>query len=226
MSGTTAPIIRAVRIRVFVDFWNFQLTLNERVGSSRGNPDLQFAIDYQKIGPWLAKKAAGVIPGAGQYSFDGMTIYTSYDPRKEGGKRFLNWVNSWLSKQPGVHVECRERKPKAPPKCPVCREEIRDCPHCSKPIQGSGEKGVDTLIATDMIRLAWEDAYDVAVLATSDRDLIPCAEFLRTKGLKVVHAAIPPKGADLTKASWASFDVFSACAEIERTIPASPPVKV
>jgi len=32
------------------------------------------------------------------------------------------------------------------------------------------EKGVDVAIATDMIKLAWEDAYDWAVLVSSDRD--------------------------------------------------------
>jgi len=38
---------------------------------------------------------------------------------------------------------------------------------------GTGEKGIDTAIATDMISLAWEDAWDVAILISSDKDFIP-----------------------------------------------------
>lgn len=71
-----------------------------------------------------------------------------------------------------------------------------------------------------MIRLAWEDAYDVAVLATSDSDLIPAVEFLNLKGLKVVQAGFPPRGINLATACWASFDVAPQQREIER--PAKP----
>ncbi|WP_419166625.1 NYN domain-containing protein [Candidatus Palauibacter sp.] len=46
-----------------------------------------------------------------------------------------------------------------------------------------------------MIRLAWVDNYDVAVLVSSDRDFVPVAEFLETRGIKVIHGAFPPKGA-------------------------------
>jgi uncharacterized LabA/DUF88 family protein len=203
----------ALRVRVFVDYWNFQLTLNERVGEVRSQPDLRFKVAWGKLGPFLAAQAAALL-GATSHTFDGAIIYASYDPRTDA--KFFNWVNTWLSRQPGVMVECRERKPKAAPRCPACHETIADCPHCKQAIRATQEKGVDTLIATDMIRLAWEDAYDLAVLATSDRDLIPAVEFLNLKGRKVIHAGIPPKGADLAKASWASFDVAASAKEIER----------
>lgn len=78
------------------------------------------------------------------------------------------------------------------------------------------EKGVDTLIATDMIRLAWESAYDVAVLATSDSDLVPAVEFLNLKGRKVIQAGFPPLGVALATACWASFDVARYYQEIQR----------
>jgi uncharacterized LabA/DUF88 family protein len=67
-----------------------------------------------------------------------------------------------------------------------------------------------------MIRLAWEEAYDLAVLATSDRDLVPAVEFLSLKGRKVVHAGFPPLGSDLARACWASFDVYPGAAQITR----------
>ena len=58
-----------------------------------------------------------------------------------------------------------------------------------------------------MISLAWADNYDIAVLVSSDRDFVPVAEFLETKGIKVIHGTFPPKGAQLTKKCWGSIVV-------------------
>lgn len=67
-----------------------------------------------------------------------------------------------------------------------------------------------------MIRLAWEDAYEIAVLASSDADLVPAVEFLNQKGRRIVQAGFPPTGVRLATACWASFDVFGHRGEIER----------
>jgi uncharacterized LabA/DUF88 family protein len=67
-----------------------------------------------------------------------------------------------------------------------------------------------------MIRLAWEGAYDVAVLASLDSDLVPAVEFLATKAIYVVQAGFPPKGVDLGRACWGTFDVFADKEEIRR----------
>ncbi len=114
-------------------------------------------------------------------------------------------------------MKCFARRPKAPPTCPACHQTISTCPHCNQSIKATVEKGVDTLIATDMIRLAWEDAYDVAVLATLDGDLVPAVQFLDLKARKVIQAGFPPKGSHLATACWASFDVKADRAEIERS---------
>ena len=47
---------------------------------------------------------------------------------------------------------------------------VGTCCHCGVQLSLTEEKGVDVAIATDMIKLAWEDAYDWAVLVSSDRD--------------------------------------------------------
>jgi uncharacterized LabA/DUF88 family protein len=78
------------------------------------------------------------------------------------------------------------------------------------------EKGIDTAIVTDMIRLAREDAYDVAILVSSDSDFIPAVEFLDQRGLKVIQAGFPPQGHDLAGPSWASFDLYERRREFER----------
>src|SRR5258706_6001606 len=210
------------KIRVFVDYWNFQLALNEREAREQGVP-LEVArlkVAWRGLGPWLAARAAaevGLQPGG--YSFDGIIIYCSYNPGTEEGRKFRGWATTWLNRQPGVQVECRERKRKAPLKCPSCHKLIDTCPHegCKKLIVATEEKGVDTLIATDMIRLAWEGAYDVGVLATSDSDLVPAVQFLRLRARKIVQAGFPPLGVDLATACWASFDVATRRNEIRRT---------
>ena len=207
------------RIVVFVDYWNFQLTLNQLEASAQGLSDYRFKVDWAKLGPWLAKRAFDLLqPQPAAFSFDGVHIYASHNPQTVEGRKFKNWALSWLDRQPGIRVACRERKPKALPKCPSCFKVIEYCPQttCGKRIVATIEKGVDTLIATDMIRLAWEQAYDVAVLATSDSDLVPAVEFIISKGVKVVQAGFPPLGVDLATACFASFDVFARRAEIAR----------
>jgi uncharacterized LabA/DUF88 family protein len=203
------------RVRVFVDYWNFQLSLNEREAHARGIADHRFNIDWVKLGPWLAAKACA-LAGITNHSFDGVIIYTSYNPSTSEGAKFKNWVTTWLDRQPGVNVQCRERKPRGMLKCPNCRQPIGKCHNCTKPIVSTIEKGVDTLIATDMIRLAWEGAYDLAVLATLDSDLVPAVEFLNSRGHTVIQAGFPPKGVDLATSCWGSFDVFPMRNEIKR----------
>jgi uncharacterized LabA/DUF88 family protein len=146
-----------------------------------------------------------------------MSIYTSFDPKTEAGKKYRNWATTWLDRQPGINVECRERQARRPPRCPSCHEAIAQCPHCGERVAGTVEKGVDTLIATDMIRMAWEDAYEIAVLATSDADLVPAVEFLDLRTRKVVQAGFPPLGVHLATKCWASFDVFQHREEFRRS---------
>lgn len=215
-----AMVARPIRVRVFVDYWNFQLTLNEREASARGAADFRFGVDWKILGPWLARKACDVA-GVAQHTFEGSIIYTSYNPTTAEGSKFKKWAMTWLDRQPGVSVQCRERKPRSAFKCPSCHQPISICPHggCGKQLKSTVEKGVDTLIATDMIRLAWEDAYDIGVLASLDSDLVPAVEFLALRGRKIIQAGFPPKGIDLATACWGSFDVFANRKEIERPAP-------
>jgi uncharacterized LabA/DUF88 family protein len=204
-----APRGVAPRIRVFVDYWNLQLSLNALEAEALDQSDVRFKVDWRGLPIWLARKAAEItqIPN---YSFEGAIIYASYDPNSPDGPGFNNWATTWLNRQPGIQVKCHPRQRKNPPRCGVCHRIISSCPHvaCGANISGTVEKGVDTAIATDMIRLAWEDAYEIAVLASSDADFVPAVRFLDQKGLKIVQAGFPPSGVQLATACWASFDIF------------------
>ncbi|MSU55903.1 MAG: NYN domain-containing protein [Candidatus Taylorbacteria bacterium] len=64
------------------------------------------------------------------------------------------------------------------------------------------EKGVDVRIAVEMIRLARENKYDIGYLLSSDTDLVPAVEEVRSFNKRVVYVGVS-KGQSfgLTKAS-------------------------
>lgn len=194
------PVVKSPRIRIFVDFWNFSLSLR-RI-------DENFKIDWKSVASVLTSETASIVGGAVPCSYEAMHVFGSYDPNKPNDAKFKHWFTNWLDKQPGVHVELLERqKKKNYAKCPHCQSEQKECKACGGDPRGTEEKGVDTRIGTEMISLAWSNGYEVAVLVSADRDFVPVADFLQTKGIKVVHAAFPPSGSQLSQRCWANFDV-------------------
>ena len=73
-------------------------------------------------------------------------------------------------------------------------------------------------MVTDMVRLAWEEAYDVGVVVSSDSDFVPAVELLDSRGLKIVQAGFPPFGAHLATSCWASFDIFPNEGEVPQAM--------
>jgi uncharacterized LabA/DUF88 family protein len=208
-----------MRIAVFVDYWNLQLSLNQRLSETKGVEDYRAKIDWKGLGPTFSAAAASVVGVAqGGFSYEGCHIYTSFNPATDEGVKFKSWATTWLDRQPGVNVQIRERKPKALPKCPSCHRPISHCSHsdCGQPIKATVEKGVDTLLVTDLIRLAVSNSYDAAVIASSDADMVPAVEFVQTLGKKIVQAGFPPSGVDLATQCWGSFDVMALVGSIER----------
>ena len=201
-----------VRVRVFVDFWNFQLSLNNHSGAGR------FAADWKVLGGVLARAAAEVVDEGAQVAYQGMDVYGSYG-EGDADRRLRLWAENWLARQPGVHVEMQpRRRVRNGPVCPSCHHTVSTCPVCQADMRGSEEKGVDTRLTTAMISLAWVDNYDVAVLVSSDRDFVPVVEFLETKGKKVVHGAFPPAAAELTQKCWASINIPNIRERFQRSM--------
>ena len=202
------------RVRVFIDFWNLQITLNQQI--QHVDPTDAFKIDWSALPRWLAREAATVV-GTEHHSYDGAHVYSSYNPLSASDVGLRWWLTTWLDRQPGVQVVLKERRPKDPPTCPSCHQSVPSCPACKASLARTVEKGVDTAIVTDMIRLAWERAYDVGVIVSSDADLVPVVEFLDSKGLRMVQAGFPPIGSDLATACWGSFDVLAGRESFRRT---------
>ena len=187
------------RVRVFVDFWNFSLSMREVEGN--------FRTDWSKLGPVLSREAAKVTAApTGEYQ--GLNFYGSHDPASERDRKLHRWATTVVDTFPGVSVSIVPRQKKhSPPNCPACHKQVAKCTACGADMRGTEEKGVDVRMATDMISLAWVDNYDIAVLVSSDKDFVPVAEFLQTRGIKVIHGAFPPKGAQLTQKCWGSINI-------------------
>jgi len=209
--AAAAPAGRT-RVRVFIDFWNFTLSVRQA--------DSKFLIDWGAVGPLLSTEAGLLVDKSSVAMFEGMHVYGSFDPAKANDAKLRNWFRNTLDKMPGVKVTLLERQQKKGyPKCPHCQVEATHCQKCNGDLRGTEEKGVDTRIVTDMISLAWANAYDVAVLVSSDRDFVPVAEFLQTKGIKVIHGALPPLGSHLSQASWANLRIPNLMKSFRRKAP-------
>ena len=197
-----------IRVRTFVDFWNFTLSVRDE--------DSEFRIAWEKLGPLLSSET-GKLLGPDPAVYEGLHVYGSYDPNKPADSKLKNWFVNTLDKMPGVAVVLRERQRKRGYlKCPHCQNEARVCTVCAGDLRGTEEKGVDTRIATDLIRLAWEGGYDAAVLVTADRDFVPVAEFLQTKGIKIIHGTFPPTSSELTQKCWGHLDMPNLMPKFKR----------
>ena len=61
-----------MKVIIFIDFWNFQLTLNECASSD-------YRLDWMKISPWIMAQTEKIIGQTLQYQ--GTQVYISHDPR-------------------------------------------------------------------------------------------------------------------------------------------------
>lgn len=208
-SPTVTPPPDPVRVRIFVDFWNFTLAVR--------NLDPTLLVDWRKLGPVLAAEAGRLIDATRPAQYEGLHVYGSFDPAKSNDAKLRNWFTNTLDKMPGVNVVLLERQRKRGyPRCPHCQVEAMKCAACNHDMRGTEEKGVDTRIVTDMISLAWVNSYDAAVLVSADRDFVPVADFLQAKGIKIIHGAFPPIGSQLSQKCWANIAIPSLVAQIKR----------
>ncbi len=169
-----------------------------------------FTVDWRRLGPVLAEAAALEVDDLARVVYRGMNVYGSYDPANEADVKLHHWATNTVARFPGVTVTMLERQPKRrAPTCPECHEAVEQCPRCQGDMRGTEEKGVDVIMATDMVGLAWEGNYDIAVLVSSDRDFVPAAQYLAMRGIQVVHGAFPPSGTQLSNVCWSRIDVRS-----------------
>jgi uncharacterized LabA/DUF88 family protein len=190
----------AYRTRVFIDFWNFALNWRDRAGGD--------FIDWPTVPRVLMDEARKKLEVAGiteDLQLEETLVYASY---LTTDKKFRGWLDSFLNRQPSFNVKARERRSK-PRKihCVKCGADTEKCQSCQEPLMWAPEKGVDTAIVTDLLALAGEDAYDVAILLSSDADHVPAVEWIQARGRKVINATWANHGFDLKSTCWAEIEL-------------------
>lgn len=60
----------AIRVRVFVDFWNFQLSVNAL--------EENLKVDWSALGHCLAAAAGHIVDAKAHVAYQGMNVYGSY----------------------------------------------------------------------------------------------------------------------------------------------------
>ena len=201
------------RIHLFIDNSNMSLTIQER---ARRRGEQWRGFDWQKLPVWLVQRAADLCDWT-EYEYSGANVYVSHDPDDESHETLRRWAD-WLDLQPGVLVSRMELRPRSPDRCRSCGHNFNICPECLRPLRLRVEKGVDTAMVTDMMRMGWDGLFDVAVLVSSDSDFAPAVDALTQRGLRVIQAGVPPLGVYLRRKCWASFDMYAPRAEFERPV--------
>jgi uncharacterized LabA/DUF88 family protein len=190
-----------VRVRIFIDFWNFQLHWNDRLDPQR--------CDWRALPPALMAQAGLLLQPMGvsdPLTLEETLLYASVDQVTEGPLKA--WLMNTIDRMPSYRVTVRERR--AQPKtihCRHCGAEFDHCPQCGQRYTPKTEKGVDAAIVTDLLSLAFRGSYDLAILVTGDADFIPAVKYLQSTGSRVINAGWGGHGHDLKRACWASFDL-------------------
>jgi len=195
------------RTRIFLDFWNFQLAWNYKTLNEASRESLR--CDWTAIPRVLTGAATEVVrttdPEASLH-LEETLVHASYNPVSASDRRLKQWLDSFLDKQPSFRVKVRERRPQPTKiRCTSCQHELEACPTCGAGYVRYPEKGVDSALLVDVLTLAWEGAYDVAVIVSSDADLIPGVERVQERGLRVINGTWTDRGHHLAKACWGSF---------------------
>jgi len=179
------------RVRIFIDFWNFQLGMNEY--------DSKYRLDWEKLSKVLVTEA--VWPEK-EGKYEGACVYASINPKSKKDTGLKLFLSNTVNKMPGYEIKIFERKSAKKPVCNNCQAEIKNCPSCKSILERMVEKGVDTAIVTDMLQHAWVDTYDIGVLLSGDADFIPAVKFLNIQGKKIVHASFTNLGQNLANQCW------------------------
>lgn len=201
-----------IRVRIFIDFWNFQLNWNDRMGVGKN-------CDWRALPIALLEQTNDILKSAGGVLEMGVLeetlLYASVNPERDAKLR--SWLENTIDRFPSFRVKVSERRlQRKTVHCRHCGVEIDACADCGQAYTVMVEKGVDTAIVTDLLSLAWQDAFDVAVIVSSDADFVPAAQNLQERGLKVINASWSGHGHHLAKACWGSFNLDDVAPRILR----------
>jgi hypothetical protein len=194
--------LETARVFVFID-------LSELLTELGGMPAAEMALDWEGFPAWLAVDgaSAALLTPAERLRYTGAIIYTVGEPADRIGAAE---VIAQLAHDPQVGVRTVRRAAATPGDCLACDlARTPGCHHCRNTTSPLSRLGgaVGDAIAADIFRLVREDALDVAVLLVAEPALRTLIRFVEGRGKRVVHAAFPPRGRELSDASSGVVDL-------------------
>jgi uncharacterized LabA/DUF88 family protein len=152
------------------------------------------------------------IPGGSRflrvYWYDG--AYEPSHARHQAQRRFFDGI----AKTPGIqlrlgHIQVRGPSWQYPVKTALRKMDV-DLEEFERHFQFKpelGQKGVDTLLALDLVRLAQRNVYDTAFIVAGDRDLAEPVRVAQDEGRRVI-VVIPEEGGIATELSQLADEVW------------------
>jgi len=152
-----------MRVALFIDGKSFHAGWRSVTGAQK--------IDFNLLSRWLVNEAnADILFGAFYYT----SVDSSVD---DDAARSLQGFLSMLDNVPGFFVK------------KVGTKYTRNtCLSCGIDNPHTSDKALDTTITADMVRLAANDSFDIAILSSGNGNLAPATKALREMG-KIVHVA-------------------------------------
>jgi uncharacterized LabA/DUF88 family protein len=206
-----------VRVNICIDGGNFYHLVLKKLGSSESN------FDFEKFAIFLANGRKIVVMGKRFYI--GTVVEKMGDERSRGA---MSKQTALFTRLKNSHWEIRTSKLRK--RLEEIKVDDRVVNH--KKLLQNGiekiqyerlrEKGIDVKLATDLIVGAVDDKYDVAIIVSSDADIIPAIDWVRNRGHKKIEyiGSSIIDGKDEKKSVKPSLALISRT-DIQRTLVAS-----
>ena len=180
-------------VRIFVDFWNFQLGWNDAHPFDKSKGEGPTKIDWKSLSSVLMNELPTALGNTKEtHQFKGINVYASVNPDPNGKDALLSrFLHKTLNQFPGYNVMVFDRK------------ERRSTGENGQEIIKTVEKGVDTRIVTDLFTGAIDGTYDVALLISNDSDFCPAIKTIQDRlDKQIIHVGFRRGGDEIRSACW------------------------
>ncbi len=170
------------RVCIFIDGSNFYHRALKNLGIKESGFDFEkfvdFLIDGRKLNKECKRFYAGSIPKISEN--DGL------DKARSNQTSFFTYLdkNGWVVKTSPLKKRIEELKIDGRV---IDSEKMLKLKIDKIKYQRLREKGIDVKLATDLIVGAVDDKYDIAIIVSSDMDLIPAIDWVRLRMKKEVE---------------------------------------
>lgn len=195
--ASLTPPARACRVIVFLDYWNFQIGWNQRAPLSSGKRTQCDFLALPSESVALAEGALSAFDRSPLHLIQ-TRVYASHDRDNVKDLKNREWMHQLMGQRDDFVVRNAPRLTRSEPtRCRACAHEVSTCPNCQRPYTRAAEKTVDAAIIVDLLSLAWDGLYDVALLISSDHDFLPVIDTLHHHHMRVINGRWDDQGTRL-----------------------------